>query len=67
MPGSYHAADLLVPWARSMCPLRGGMDAHLRAHLPGSRVGPAATSSAFFLPAAVALLTERQLSATEAC
>lgn len=33
MPGMYHAADLLVPWARSMRALRGGMVGHLRAHL----------------------------------
>jgi acetyl esterase/lipase len=33
VPGMYHAADMLVPWATSMRRLHAGMAAHLRRHL----------------------------------
>lgn len=33
VPGMYHAADMLVPWARSVRALRAEMIAHLRTHL----------------------------------
>ena len=33
VPGMYHAADVLVPWARSMRQLRHDLAAHLQRHL----------------------------------
>jgi acetyl esterase/lipase len=33
VPGMYHAADVLVPWARSMRQLRRDLAAHLQRHL----------------------------------
>jgi acetyl esterase/lipase len=37
VPGMYHAADMLVPWAPSMRRLHAGMANHLRRHLAAPR------------------------------